>query len=96
MTVLPDECEDGGGGRAAWLAAGDVGDVNSSSSGLAIRRPPSDWNTLISALILDATALEGSSYGNCWMGQLIFGRASIAFEMTVQKASQGIVGALAA
>lgn len=40
VTVLSEECDDGGGGREVGVV-GEVGEVT-SLSGLAIRRPPSD------------------------------------------------------
>ena len=61
VTVLSEECEEGGGGRAL----GDVGEVGevtaseSSSSGLAMRRPPNDCDRLKSPFMTDETAADG-------------------------------------
>lgn len=52
MTVLFEECDDGGGGGRAWLSGAGggggeaAGEYVDSSSGLAMRRPPSDWDRL--------------------------------------------------
>lgn len=57
MTVLVEDREEGGGGRAeeSDLSVGSTGEVGdataSSSSGLAIRRPPSDPDRLRSPLM---------------------------------------------
>lgn len=55
--MLSDECDEGGGGRAVD-AVGDVGDWRGSSSGLAMRRPPSDWDRLRSSFIVRALAVD--------------------------------------
>ena len=58
--VSPDECEEGGGGRAAgsWSFGGDVGDAMASSSGFAMRRPPRAPLNDRSALMLGSIALQ--------------------------------------
>lgn len=56
--MLSDECDEGGGGRAVD-AVGEVGDARGSSSGLAMRRPPSDWDRLKSSFIVRALAVDG-------------------------------------
>lgn len=72
MMVLDDEareCDGAGGGAAAlWVACGgggggeDAGDALSSSSGFAMRRPPSDCDRLRSPFMVGGTAL-GSAGG---------------------------------
>lgn len=61
VTVLPEECEEGGTGR--WpvdVAGGEAsGEPKASSSGFAIRRPPSDWDRLMSAGMLALWRLYG-------------------------------------
>ena len=52
VMVLSDDWEDGGRGRVSGMV-GDIGDVTaSSSSGFAMRSPPSDWAKLRSPFIL--------------------------------------------
>lgn len=53
--VLEDECDEGGGGSievVGSLSGGDCGEARLSSSGLAMRKPPSDWDRLISPFMV--------------------------------------------
>jgi hypothetical protein len=43
VTVLVEECDEGGG---CWLGGGETGEPGESSSGLAMRRPPCDCERL--------------------------------------------------
>lgn len=54
VTVLSDECDEGGGGRALGVGTvGEVGEARGSSSGLAMRRPPNDWDRLRSPFMME-------------------------------------------
>lgn len=58
VTVLSEECDEGGGGRALG-ELGEVGEAtasDSSSSGLAMRRPPNDCDRLKSPFMMFETA----------------------------------------
>jgi hypothetical protein len=56
VTVLFEECDEGGAGL---LVGGEVGESLASSSGLAMRRPPSDCERLRSPDIAKTTAGHG-------------------------------------
>jgi hypothetical protein len=63
--VESEDCEEGGGGRERLLlvvvGTGDVGEATaSSSSGLAMRSPPSDWDKLRSPFMLMMAACNVS------------------------------------
>ena len=79
VTVLSDECEDGGGGLLFGGGDGAVGDVGevTVSSGLAIRSPPSDWDRLRSPALMmekavmyavEAVAEAAPAEGACSVG----------------------------
>jgi hypothetical protein len=64
--VSAEEWDEGGGGRPAG-GVGEVGEAMASSSGFAIRRPPSDWDRLRSPFMLPHArlAIEMATAAGC-------------------------------
>lgn len=70
VTVLDDECEDGGAplgdiASRCWCDGGGDGEA-ASSSGLAMRNPPSDWDRLRSPFIAYCEAMCQAISGPDW------------------------------